>query len=209
MKLAVFGASGRTGTLLVRGALAQGHEVRALVRTPAKLGLQDERLELVQGDALDAAAVAGTVAGTSAVVSALGHTKNSPKDVQTRATRHIVAAMKAHGVARVVSLTGAGVRDPNDRPKLIDRLFGLLLATLARDVIRDAEAHAEVLRGSGLAYVIVRAPRLKGGPPTGVYRVGYVGRDSGTQISRADVADFMLEQLADDTWLGKAPLVSY
>lgn len=209
MKLAVFGASGRTGTLLVRQALAVGHEVRALVQTPAKLGFQDERLELIQGDALDAAAVAGTVAGTSAVVSALGHTKNSPKDLQTVATRHIVAAMKAHGVARVVSLTGAGVRDSHDQPKLVDRVFGLLLATLARNVIRDAEGHAEVLRESGLAYVIVRAPRLSGGPPTGVYRVGYVGKDSGTQISRADVADFMLRQLTDDTWVGKAPMVSY
>lgn len=209
MKLAVFGASGRTGRLLVRGALAQGHEVRALVRTPTTMDFQDERLELIQGDALDAAAVAGTVAGTSAVVSTLGHTKTSPKDVQVRATRHIVTAMKTHGVARVVSLTGAGVRDPNDRPKLIDRVFGLLLATFARDVIRDAEAHAAVLRGSGLAYVIVRGPRLNDGSRTGVYRVGYVGKDSGTQISRADIADFMLEQLVDDTWLGKAPMVSY
>lgn len=209
MKLAVFGASGRTGTLLVRQALAGGHEVRALVRTPAKLELNDERLELIQGDALDSAAVERTVEGTDAVVGALGHTKNSPKDLQTVATRHLVAAMKAHGVARVVSLTGAGVRDPHNRPKLVDRVFGLLLATLARDVIRDAEAHAAVLRGSGLAYVIVRAPRLKGGPHTGVYRVSYVGPDSGTQVSRADVADFMLRQLTDDTWLGKAPMVSY
>lgn len=209
MKLAVFGASGRTGRPLVEQALAEGHTVRALVRDPANLTVEHERLELVQGDAADAAAVTGTVEGTDAVVSTLGHTKTSAKDIQTVATRHIVAAMKAHGVARVVSLTGAGVRDPHDRPKFVDRTFGLLLAIFARDVICDAEEHAAVLRGSGLGYVIVRGPRLSDGPRTGVYRVGYVGKDSGTQISRADVADFMLKQLEDESRLGKAPIISY
>jgi hypothetical protein len=91
----------------------------------------------------------------------------------------------------------------------VDRVFGLLLAVVARDVIRDAEAHAEVLRSSGLAYTIVRGPRLTDGPYTGRYRVGYVGKDSGTQVSRADLAEFILKTLQDNTWVGKAPMVSY
>jgi len=209
VKLAVFGASGRTGRPLVEQALAQGHEVRALVRDPAKLPLQHERLVLVVGGATNADDVARTVEGADAVLSVLGQTKGSPKDLQTVATRHMVAAMKAHGVTRIISLTGAGVRDPQDKPKLVDRVFGLLLAVAARDVLRDANAHAEVLRGSGLDYTLVRGPRLTEGPRTGVYRVGYVGKDSGTQASRADVADFMLRQLEDDSWVGKAPVVSY
>ena len=209
MKLAVFGASGRTGRPLVEQALARGHEVRALVRDPAKLPLQHERLVLVRGDAMNAADVASTVAGTDAVLSVLGQTKGSPKDLQTVATRHMVAAMKAHGAGRIISLTGAGVRDPQDKPKPVDRVFGLLLAVAARDVLRDANAHAEVLRGSGLDYTLVRGPRLTEGPRTGVYRVGYVGKDSGTQASRADVADFMLRQLDDDSWVRRAPVVSY
>lgn len=208
MKLAVFGASGRTGRPLVEQALTQGHEVRALVRNPAKLTWQHERLVLVQGDVMNAADVAATVEGCEAVLSALGQTKGSPKDLQTVAMRHMVAAMKAHGVTRIISLTGAGVRDPHDQPKLIDRAFDLLLATVARNVIGDANAHAEVLRESGLVYTIVRGPRLTEGPHTGVYKVGYVGKDSGTQASRSDVADFMLRQLLDDSWVRKAPMVS-
>lgn len=209
MKLAVFGASGRTGRPLMEQALARGHEVRTLVRDPAKMSLQHERLTLIQGDAMNAADVARTVEGTGAVLSVLGQTKGSLKDLQTVATRHMVAAMKAHGVERIISLTGAGVRDPKDQPKFVDRVFGLLLAVAARDVLRDANAHAEVLRGSGLAYTLVRGPRLTEGPRTGVYRVGYVGKDSGTQASRADVADFILRQLEDDAWVRKAPMVSY
>lgn len=208
MKLAVFGATGRTGKPLVAAALERGHEVRALARDPAKLDVSQDNLLVIRGDALNAADVAETVAGCDAVLSVLGQTKGSPKDLQTTATRHIVAAMKTHGVTRVISLTGAGVRDPNDAPKLIDRVFGLLLATVARSVIRDADAHAEVLRQSGLEWTLVRGPRLTEGPRTGSYKVGYVGKDSGTQASRADVADFMLSQLDDDTWIRKAPMVS-
>ncbi len=208
-KIAVFGASGRTGQELVRQALASGHGVKALVRTPSKLNAQSERLELVLGDATDQAAVAQVIDGCDAVFSVLGHSRNSPKDVQTVATRHMVAAMRARGIERVVSLTGAGVKDPHDRPKFVDRLFGFLLATVARDVLRDAEGHAEVLRESGLDYTLVRGPRLTDGPGTGSYRVGYVGRDSGTQVSRADVASFMLAQLDDETWVRKAPVITY
>ncbi len=208
MKLAVFGATGRTGKPLVAAALERGHEVRVLARDPAKLDVSQENLLIIHGDALNAADVAETVAGCDAVLSVLGQTKGSPKDLQTTATRHIVAAMKTHGVTRVISLTGAGVRDPNDAPKFIDRVFGLLLATVARSVIRDADAHAEVLRQSGLEWTLVRGPRLTEGPRTGSYKVGYVGKDSGTQASRADVADFMLSQLDDDTWVRKAPMVS-
>lgn len=117
MRLAVFGGSGRTGRPLVERALAQGHTVRALVRTPTKVKFQDARLELIQGDATDAAAVARTVQGTDAVVSVLGHVKGSPKDVQTVATRHMVAAMKAHEVERIISLTGAGSAIRTTGPK--------------------------------------------------------------------------------------------
>ncbi|WP_207955773.1 NAD(P)-dependent oxidoreductase [Rubrobacter marinus] len=129
--------------------------------------------------------------------------------MQERGTEHIVAAMKQHGVRRLVSLTGAGVRDPGDRPKLVDRVFSGLLKVLQRDVLEDAERHAEVVRRSGLDWVIVRAPRLTDGAATGEYRVGSVGENSGTKISRADVAGFMLRELTDDSYVGQAPMVSY
>jgi putative NADH-flavin reductase len=57
--------------------------------------------------------------------------------------------------------------------------------------------------------VIVRAPRLTDGPRTGEYRVGYVGKNSGTKISRADVAGFILQQLTDDEYLHQQPMISY
>lgn len=209
MRVSVFGASGRTGRLLVERALGWDHEVTAFVRDPARLPLEHERLWVVSGDVTDAVAVGEAVAGQEAVLSALGHAKGAPRDVQTRGTQNIVAAMKKHGVRRLVSLTGAGVRDPADRPKLFDRAIVAVLQLVQRDVLDDGVRHAGVIQESGLEWVIVRAPRLTEDAGTGEYRVGYVGRNSGTKISRADAADFMLAQLEDDKHLGRMPMISY
>ena len=80
---------------------------------------------------------------------------------------------------------------------------------MARRQILNAERQAEIIKASGLDWVIVRAPRLTDGPWTGKYRVGYVGKNSGTKISRADVADFMLGQLTADEYLHQQPMISY
>ena len=210
MKLAIFGATGKTGKPLVEQALAQGHEVTALVRTPAKLPLESDHLTLIQGDALDPDDVERTVNGADAVLSALGHAKGSPDNLQTAATKYILTAMKGRGVKRFVSLTGAGVEDPNDAPKLADKVIRFLLKTFAGDVLEDAKNHAEVLRRNrDIDWVMVRGPRLTKGQHTGNYRVGYVGKNSSTQISHADTADFMLSQVTDDTYVHQAPVVSY
>lgn len=209
MKLAIFGASGRTGRPLVEQALAAGHAVTALVRTPSSFPINHGRLNVVQGSVEDATKVDEAVAGADAVLSVLGHTKSSNKDVLTVGTRNIVNAMQKHGVRRLISLTGAGVRNPHDQPKLVDKLFGFALARLQPDLLRDSENHVKVIQGSDLDWTVVRGPRLTEGPRTGKYRVGYVGKDSGTQASRADIADFMLKQVTDTTYLKKLPVVSY
>lgn len=117
--------------------------------------------------------------------------------------------MKKHGVNRVVSLTGAGVGDPQDRPKLSDRIVKFMLQTLSGKILKDAEDHAAVLGNSGIEWILVRGPMLTDGEHTGTYKATYVGKDSGMRVSRADVADFMLKQLETDQWLCQAPMVSY
>ena len=114
MHLTVFGATGRTGRPLVAQALAAGHHVTALVRTPAKLDLAHPNLTVVQGDVTDAEAVARVVDGADAVLSALGPVKGGPASMLTQATRNVIAAMRQHGVQRVVIVSGAGVPDPLD-----------------------------------------------------------------------------------------------
>lgn len=209
MKIVVFGASGGTGIEIARQGLATGHEVTAFVRTPAKLNIENPKLTLFQGDVLDAAAVEQAVAGQEAVISALGPTRPAAPGMMETAARNIVAAMDKAGVRRLISTTGAGVRDPRDQPKLIDHLMKGLLTLLAGSVLKDSAANVEIIRASDLDWTIVRYPRLLDGPRTGNYRVGYVGQDSGSQLARADGADFVLKELAEGKYIGQMPVVSY
>ena len=209
MKIIVFGASGGTGIEIVKQALEAGYDVTAFVRNPAKVAVRHPKLKLVTGDVMEAAAVQKALEGQDAVISALGPTRPSVPGMMEMAAQNIVTAMKKVGIRRLISTTGAGVRDPQDQPKLIDHLMKGLLTLLAGDVLRDSAANVEVLRASGLDWTIVRYPRLTDGPLTGHYRVGYVGKDSGTQLSRADGAHFVLKELEDGKYIRQMPIVSY
>ncbi len=210
MRIALFGATGATGRRLMEQALAAGHEVTAFVRDPSRLTRRHDRLKIVQGDVRDPEAVEAAIIGQDAVISALGQTRSHPsrKDVMIVAAEHIVAAMKKQGVRRLVTLVGAGVAFPQDRPSRAGRVMSALLKLLAGDVLADAEHHARIIQASDLDWVIVRVPRLSEAPAKGAYRTGYQSPGFGA-VSRDDVADFMLKQVTDDTYLREAPIVSY
>ncbi|MCA0294810.1 MAG: SDR family oxidoreductase [Actinobacteria bacterium] len=206
--IALFGATGKTGGRVLQRALAAGHEVRALVRDPSKLAVADERLTVLTGDVLDPEAVDRTVAGTDVVLSLFGQVKGSPRTVQTDGTRTIVEAMQRHGVHRLVTLSGGGLRAPQDQPKLPDRIIRTLLRLLSGHVLADAEGHLAVLQSSGLDWTVVRGPMLTEDPGKGRYRVGWVGVGTSTRISRDDLADFILTQVDDATFARQLPFVS-
>lgn len=149
------------------------------------------------------------MAGQEAVLSTLGLAPKGPRDVVSAGTRVILAAMREHGVSRVVCESGAGVRTERDPRSAGATAMTTMLKLVARDVLRDAEASYQALKASDRAWVFVRAPRLTEGPRTGQYRTGYLPLGPGATVSRADVADFMLKELTDDTYLKQAPMVSY
>jgi putative NADH-flavin reductase len=209
MKIVVFGASRGVGLKVGEQALQAGHTVTAFVRVPSQFTLQHSNLIIFRGDSMDATAVEKAIAGQDAVVSALGPTRPPVPGMMETSAKNIVAAMKKHGVQRLVSMTGAGVRQPEDKPKLADHLIGFLLNLLARSVVLDSAANAEVIRSSDLDWTVVRFPRLLDGDPAGNYRLGYVNKATSTQLSRADAAAAVLKELTEKKWLRKLPLVSY
>jgi hypothetical protein len=129
-------------------------------------------------------------------------------DAMTIGARNIIAAMQRHGVRRLITLTGAGVPDANDRPTVVHRFVTFLLKIMAPRVLADATSHVEQVRASGLEWTIVRASVARDGARTGRVRVGWVGGDVGAVVRRADIADFMLRQLTDQTYVHEAPAIS-
>jgi putative NADH-flavin reductase len=208
MKVTIFGSTGGTGKELVKQALAAGHDVTVYVRNLAKLSVTHDQLTIVQGNLDESDKIREAVAGADVVLSALGSTSNKPGQPLTEGMNHIVTAMEQNNVQRLIVATGAGVADPNDKPQLIGRLFGLALRLFAKHVLADSQGMVSIIRNSDLNWTLARAPRLNDQPGTGQIKVGYAGQGPGTQLSRADFAQFMLEQICDNTWSRKAPMLS-
>ena len=203
MHIALFGATGGTGRQVVAQALAQGHRITALVRDPSKLTPHPD-LTLVTGDVLDPAAVARCLAGTDAVVCVLGsHGSKTP--IEARGTEQILTAMPDQGVRRLVVVTSLGVGESRAQLAWPWRL----IMDLTLKAILEAKAEQErLVKASGLDWIIVRPGGLTDGPRTGAYRFGTDPTLKAGRVSRADVADFVLRQLSEDTFLHQAPTVT-
>jgi putative NADH-flavin reductase len=209
-KIALLGATGKTGSLFLQKALDEGIAVKALVRDKSKITVVHGNLELVEGDVLLEKDVLEAVADTEAVVSLFGHVKNSPEWLQTKGTTNLVKAMSAYKVSRIISLSGGGLPYPEkDEPKFADKMIRTIMKVAVPKVLNDAIAHHEVLEKSTLDWTIVRGPRLTADAEKGDYRVGWVGVNASTKIGRADLADFLLKVLKEKSFVHQMPFVSY
>ena len=206
-RIAVFGATGRTGQELLGQAHEKGLQVNALVRQPDKLRECRDFVSAIEGNVVDPSAVERVVAGCMAVVSVLGRRQESPADLLTAASLNTVAAMKTEGIKRLVVLVDTGVQDPSDRPPLAQRILRFMLYTMNGRLSRDSRSAARIVSESGLDWTLVRAPILTDGPRTGHYRVGALARGMPLRISRADVAEFMLSCLTEDKFVHERPAV--
>jgi len=205
MKVLVLGATGGTGRLIVRDAVAKGYSVAALVRSKARADLPGA--ELIEGDARDEATLARAMDGCDAVVSALGTGMGRREvDLLTVATRALIAAMTRNDVRRLVCISALGVGDSRGHGGFVfDRLFQPLLLSQA---YKDKNRQEAAIRVTSLDWVIVRPARLTDDQARGSVRaVTNLASINGGKVARADVARFAVEQLTADTWLRQTPVI--
>jgi putative NADH-flavin reductase len=182
------------------------------VRDPARLPIHHERLHVVKGEFNDPATVEGIVAGKDAVLSALGVkvgiTGAPHTTIYSDSARVIIAAMKKQGVRRLVYCTSGGVEDHDPNAAwFYEHIIKPLLLQNGYDDMKVAEAE---IRESGLDWVLARPTKLTNAPKTGKYRISpRFAPDHGTEISRADLAAFMLVACSGEEWLGKTPTLAY
>ena len=207
MRLLVFGATGGTGRALLDQGLAQGHQMTAFVRNPAALAAR-AGLTIVQGDVTDAAAVGRAVAGHEAVLSALGP-RGGQYGVLPGGVQNIVTAMSQAGVRRLIHVSSFGVGDSREQMGWVARQ--IVVPLFLRKALDEKEIEEEIIRASDLDWIIARPGGLEGGPRTGVYRCITDPREKVGQprIARADVADFMLQSLADERFVRRAVGLTY
>jgi putative NADH-flavin reductase len=210
IRVLIVGATGGTGRQLVAQALERGCEVTALVRNPPKLGIEHPRLRVLSGDVLDYASVEAAMAGQEAVLSALGHKRYvGPTRILSQGTANLLRAMEGHGVRRFVCETSLGIGSSAGRMGLYYTL--IVIPVVLPFYFWDKARQERRIAASTVDWVIVRPGTLTNGEKRGTYRHG---RDVGSvlrtvRISRADVAEFMLNQLTDGAYLRSAVGVSW
>lgn len=209
-RILIIGATGGTGRQLVSQALERGYSVTALVRNPSKLQLEDPKLTVIKGDVLDSNSLNAAMRGQQAVLSALGHKQYFyPTRILSEGTRNILRAMQTQGVTRFVCETSLGIGDSAGRMGLYYTLF--VIPVVLPFYFWDKTRQERIIASTNTDWVIVRPGALTNGPKRSQYRHG---RNLGSylltvRISRADVADFMLNQLESDTYLRSAPGVCW
>jgi putative NADH-flavin reductase len=205
MIITVFGANGRTGRHVVEEALEAGHEVQAVVRDPGTLGIRHPRLTIAQGNVLDAGTI--EVRG-EVVVSAIGARSRNAGTIASQGTANILDAMRRAGVKRVVSISAAPLGDPQVGGGWFDRFLFRTLWKFFRDLYEDLSRMETALRKGGVAWTVMRPPRLTNGPRTKRYRTA-IDHNVGRAISRADLASEMLRVLGDERTVGHTVGIGY
>jgi putative NADH-flavin reductase len=205
MKLTIFGATGGTGAEVVKQALERGHSVTAFVRNPASLANMSDALTLVTGDIHDLSSVEKAVQEQDVVICALGARDLKKTMVRTEGTVNIIRAMKKHNIMRLFVISAMGVGDSWNSLSLLNKFF---FAVLLKSTREDHEAQEAAVKASGLDWTIIRPSGLVDTPRTGVYSVGENIRAKTSQISRADVADLILNDLEKQALVHKAVTIT-
>lgn len=214
MKLTVVGATGGIGGLLCTQATAAGHTVTAVVRDPA--ARPDTAATVVADLAADTdTALLTAVQGAHAVLSALGPRSATDAGIVSRGTGALVTAMQATGTTRLIVVSAAPIgtvaSPARPNPPRHDPGDGIIMRAVLNRVVKrifaanyaDLAEMEDLLRASQLDWTAIRPPRLTNGPRTGTYRTAIdQNLRRGLTISRADVADAMLNAAADPTTTG-------
>jgi putative NADH-flavin reductase len=204
-RVLIVGATGGTGRQLVEQALERGYLVTALARDPSALRVEHPRLTVVRGDVLDYVSVEAAVRGQDAVVCALGHKRFFyPTRILSEGTRNLLRAIESHRVQRFVCETALGIGDSAGRMGVYYTFF--VIPIILPFYFWDKTRQERLIAASPVNWVVVRPGALTDGPKRGRYRHGrHIGSFLRTvRISRADVADFMLNQMTANTYLRAA-----
>ncbi len=201
LRILVIGANGGVGRQCVEAGLAAGYQVTALLRTPANLTLTHPNLTLVSGDVTQPATLARHLLNKDAVISAIGsggigHDK--PTTLYSQGAATLLAELAKTDTRRVFFISSIAMEiDPNSS-FFVRFVAKYVMHPLLKHMFADIRRMEAVIKPSDADWTIIRPPRLTNGRQTGHYRyaVNEFLRNC-TQITRADLALFIIQHLTD------------
>ncbi len=208
MKICIFGADGRTGKEIVNYAKNKGFEIVAFVFNENSLSFVKDNIKIIKGNVLDYDKVLEACTGSDIVISVLGHVRGSDPRMQAKGMINIVSAMKERGMLRILSLTGTGVRLPDDTPSYMDKLLNCIVKIIDPIRIEDAIEHAKVLQNSDLDWTIVRVLKLSNSQKDIEKYTLTMGGPAELLTSRKKVSKVIIDSIENINYFGKMPVIS-
>jgi putative NADH-flavin reductase len=203
MNVIVFGGTGKTGSLVVDRALTRGHTVTVLVRDPIKFTRPNVRV--FAGDATNPSDVLAAMHGQNAVIETIGGTTPwKSTRLEADSIHAIIHAMQEESARRLISISMMGIGDSLAQTPFWYRY--LLMPTFLHGSTQDKTHKEAAITADHVEYVIVRPPILKDSPATGQVHI-LAPNAIGHAITRADLANFLVDQLETDANLNRAVTV--
>jgi uncharacterized protein YbjT (DUF2867 family) len=202
MRIAIVAASGKTGTQLVKAALAAGHEVIAIARSPEKMEYEDPAITKRTGDGYNEASIVAALEGADAVITTVGKTNLRDKrfDLSTAAHHAVIAGMKAHKIQRLLVISSIGAAQGIKRKGLQRNIY----LWLRRKYYLDMFQMEQNIAASDVDYTLLRAPLLYDGPAKNDYSIldteDYLDLP---RVSRTDIADFLIQETTANKWVNR------
>jgi putative NADH-flavin reductase len=207
MKVLIIGAGGKTGSAVVQQAVAAGHQVTAFVHHAGSYQ-GPVGVTVKAGDATDATAIVGAVAGQDAVIDTIGGKTPYKSNItlERDAANAVIAAMQRHAVRRLLVTSSVGVGDSMANTTALVRI---LQKTFLRGASVDKAAMERDVEASGLDWTIARPAILNDNLATGQVRVFDPATGAKAhKIARSDLAAWLVAQLGSSDYVHRAVTVA-
>lgn len=205
IKLAIIGGTGKSGKYLVQQLLNQGFQFKMLLRNPDNFHITSTQIEIVQGDARDQEAVFNLLKDCQAVISTIGQPIGE-SSIFGDASRNVLQAMEQLGINRYILLTGLNVDTPFDQKSPKTKFGTDWMKENYPKTTLDKQLEYEMLVKSKIDWTLVRLPLIE---QTIERRLVDTSLEDciADKISATDLADFLIKQLTDTTFIRKAPFI--
>lgn len=207
LKIALIGATGKSGTYILKELLARNYQVKALVRNPEKINIHHPALEILTGNVNDEPAVFNLIKDCDAVISALGLGQPaSEKNIFTQSTGHIIKIMERLGLKRYLVLTGINVNTPLDHKNVKIQFATNWMYDNYPLTTADKQKEYEMLFESTIDWTLLRLPLIIQTDESTTIGTSLWDCE-GEQIYAANIASFLIEQLTSTTFIKQAPFI--
>ncbi|EPY7702648.1 MULTISPECIES: SDR family oxidoreductase [Bacillus cereus group] len=204
-KIAILGANGKAGKILVNEALEKGYQVKILTRNSTNTEKINENIETIIGDARNFSTIQDLLQGCSAVINAVGQPKNESYIFST-VTKHILEAMKESKIKRYILISGGSLNVTGDQKGIVNKIGATLFKLFLPKMMQDKYKELQIIQNSEVDWTIVRLPFVIEGNGIGSIKESLVDMP-GIKIQNGDIAPFVIKQINSDRYVGKCPFI--